>query len=42
MVFAMKGVGLEGVLSATYLFLNMIFFKNHLKSFPDCENVFCT
>ena len=36
------GGGLEGVSSATYLFWKMIFFKNHLESFPDCENVFCT
>ena len=42
MVFAMKGGGLEGVSSATYLFWKMIFLKNHLESFPDCENVFCT
>ena len=34
--------GLEGVSSATYLFWKMIFVKNHLESFPDCENVFCT
>ena len=37
-----RGGGLEGVLSATYLFWKMIFVKNHLESFPDCENVFCT
>ena len=36
------GGGLEGVSSATYLFWKMIFVKNHLESFPDCENVFCT
>ena len=46
MAFAMKGGGsrggLEGVSSATYLFWKMIFVKNHLESFPDCENVFCT
>ena len=36
------GEGLEGVSSATYLFWKMIFVKNHLESFPDCENVFCT
>ena len=39
MAFAMKG---GGVSSAAYLFWKMIFFKNHLESFPDCENVFCT
>ena len=39
MAFAMKG---GGVSSVTYLFLKMIFIKNHLESFPDCENVFCT
>ena len=37
-----RGGGLEGVSSATYLFWKMIFVKNHLESFPDCENVFCT
>ena len=37
-----RGGGLEGVSSATYLFWKMIFFKNQLESFPDCENVFCT
>ena len=37
-----RGGGLEGVSSATYLFWKMIFIKNHLESFPDCENVFCT
>ena len=37
-VFSMKG----GVSSSTYLFWKMIFLKNHLESFPDCENVFCT
>ena len=42
MAFAMKGGGLEGVSSATYLFWKIIFVKNHLESFPDCENVFCT
>ena len=36
------GGGLEGVSSATYLFWKVIFIKNHLESFPDCENVFCT
>ena len=42
MAFAMKGGGLEGVSFAIKLFWKMIFFKNHLESFPDCENVFCT
>ena len=42
MAFAMKGGGLEGVASATYLFWKIFFVKNHLESFPDCENVFCT
>ena len=37
-----RGGGLEGVSSATYLFWKVIFIKNHLESFPDCENVFCT
>ena len=30
----MKGGGLEGVSSATYLFWKMIFFKNHLEFIP--------
>ena len=38
----MKGGGLEGVSSAIYLFWKMIFVKNPLESFPDCENVFST
>ena len=38
----MKGGGLEGVSSAIYLFWKMIFLKNHLESFPNCKNVFCT
>ena len=43
MAFAMKGGGgLEGVSFAIKLFWKMIFVKNHLESFPDCENVFCT
>ena len=37
MAFAMKGGGIE-----TGLECHMIFVKNHLESFPDCENVFCT
>ena len=33
----MKGGGLEGVSSATYLAtLKNDFFENHLESFPDC------
>ena len=36
----MKGGGLEGVSSATYLFWKVNLFENHLESFPDCENVF--
>ena len=36
------GGGSRPVSSATYLFWKMIFVKNHLESFPDCENVFCT
>ena len=36
------GEGLEGVSSAINLFWKMIIVKNHLESFPDCENVFCT
>ena len=37
-----RGGGSRPVSSATYLFWKMIFVKNHLESFPDCENVFCT
>ena len=37
-----RGGGLEGVSFAIKLFWKMIFVKNHLESFPDCENVFCT
>ena len=36
------GGGLEGVSFAIKLFWKIIFVKNHLESFPDCENVFCT
>ena len=37
MAFAMKGGGLEGVSSATYVpILKNYFFENHLESFPDC------
>ena len=42
MAFAMKGGGSGPVSSATYLFWKMIFIKNHLESFPDCQNKFCT
>ena len=37
-----RGGGSRPVSSATYLFWKKDFFKNHLESFPDCENVFCT
>ena len=37
--FAMKG---GGGLGGHKPFLKNDFFKNHLESFPDCENVFCT
>ena len=39
MVFAMKG---EGGLKLHIPILKNDFFGNHLESFPDCENVFCT
>ena len=39
MVFAMKG---GGALEWRIPTLKNDFFKNHLESFPDCENVFCT
>ena len=38
MVFSMKGGGLEFHIPI----LKNDFFENHLESFPDCENVFCT
>ena len=38
MAFAMKGGGLACHLRIQKNDL----FKNHLESFPDCENVFCT
>ena len=44
MAFAMKGGG-RGVktgLECHIPILKKDFFKNHLESFPDCENVFCT
>ena len=37
--FAMKG---GGGLECHLPILKNDFFKNHLESFPDCENVFCT
>ena len=40
MAFAMKGGG--GLACHSVFFLQkMIFRKNHLESFPDCQNVFC-
>ena len=39
MAFAMKG---GGGLECHIPILKNDFFKNHLESFPDCENVFCT
>ena len=41
MAFAMKG-GSRGGLECHIPILKNDFFKNHLESFPDCENVFCT
>ena len=38
MAFAMKG---GGVSRAIDVFWKMVYFKNHLESFPDCQNVFC-
>ena len=35
----MKG---GGVSRAIDIYFEKWFFKNHLESFPDCENVFCT
>ena len=40
MAFAMKGG--RGGLACHQCILKNDFFKNHLQSFPDCENVFCT
>ena len=41
--FAMKGGGgSRGGLECHIPILKNDFFKNHLESFPDCENVFCT
>ena len=42
MAFAMKGGGVETGLKCHIPILKNDFFKNHLESFPDCENVFCT
>ena len=43
MAFAMKGGGgVETGLECHIPILKKDFFKNHLESFPDCENVFCT
>ena len=42
MAFAMKGGGSRGGLECHLPILKNDFFKNHLESFPDCENVFCT
>ena len=43
MAFAMKGGGRSrGGLECHIPILKNDFFKNHLESFPDCENVFCT
>ena len=42
MAFAMKGGGTRGGLDCHLPILKNDFFKNHLESFPDCENVFCT
>ena len=42
MAFAMKGGGARGGLECHLPILKNDFFKNHLESFPDCENVFCT
>ena len=40
MVFAMKGAGgSRGGLECNIPILKNDFFKNHLESFPDCENV---
>ena len=42
MAFAMRGGGSQGGLDCHLPILKNDFFKNHLESFPDCENVFCT
>ena len=38
MAFDMK----SGVSHAINVFSKMFFFKKHLESFSDCQNVFCT
>ena len=42
MAFAMKGGEVETGLECHIPILKNDLFKNHLESFPDCENVFCT
>ena len=42
MAFALKGGGSRGGLECHLPILKNDFLKNHLESFPDCENVFCT
>ena len=37
-----EGGGSRGGLECHLPILKNDFFKNHLESFPDCENVFCT
>ena len=37
-----KGGGSRGGLECHIPILKNDFFKNHLESFPDCENMFCT
>ena len=38
-----NGISHEGgVLRAINVFFKIFFCKNHLQSFPDCQNVFCT
>ena len=39
MAFAMKGGGSRGGLECHIPILKNDFFKTHLESFPDCENV---
>ena len=42
MAFGMKGGGVETGLECHIPILKNYFFENHLKSFPDGENMFCT
>ena len=42
MAFAMKGGGVSRGSRVPHTYFEKWFFKNHLESFPDCENVFCT